>query len=106
MILDFFDGFKVIPSQPFCPDCSVVALDVGVLLRLARLDVFKPDVAFLGPCYERSTDVFWAVVDANCLRLRTTNISARKVNRSSSSAAIILIQTVNPQAEASPNTRP
>jgi hypothetical protein len=38
-------------------DCNV---DMGVLLRLARLDVCEPDVAFLGPSHQLSTDLFRA----------------------------------------------
>ena len=35
--------------QPFAPDRAVVALDVGVLLRLIGLDVDPGNPAFLGP---------------------------------------------------------
>jgi len=37
MILDILDGLKMIPTKPFGPDGAVVAFDIGVLLRLARL---------------------------------------------------------------------
>ncbi len=45
------------------PDGAVVALDVGVLLGLAGLDVLDGDPMFLGPYQQLATDVFRAVVD-------------------------------------------
>jgi hypothetical protein len=56
-ILDAFDDVLV---EPFMPDGAAVALDVGVLLRLAGLD---GDAPFLGPYHELATDVFRAVVE-------------------------------------------
>jgi len=41
-LLDAFDDMLV---QPFMADRSVVALEIRVLLRLARLDVLDADVA-------------------------------------------------------------
>ena len=43
------------------PDCPVVALDIGVLLGLAGLDVGQGDALLLGPDHQRGTDVFGAV---------------------------------------------
>jgi hypothetical protein len=46
------DLIKVLPlvlGQPFVTHRSVEPLDIGVLLRLARLDVFKVDAPFPGP---------------------------------------------------------
>lgn len=45
------------------PDRPVVALDAGVLLWLAGLDVGQGNALLLGPCHQRGTDVFGAVVD-------------------------------------------
>ena len=45
------------------PDGAVVALDVGVLLGLAGLDVLEGDAAFHSPFHQLFTDVFRAVVD-------------------------------------------
>lgn len=44
------------------PDRPVVALDMGVLLGLAGLDVSQGDALLLGPVHHRETDVFRAVV--------------------------------------------
>lgn len=44
-------------------DRPVVALDVGVLLRLAGLDVGQRNALLLGPGHQRGIDVFGAVVD-------------------------------------------
>jgi hypothetical protein len=51
------------------PNRAVVALDVGVLLGLAGLDVLDGDAAFLGPDQQLATDVFRAVVDPYGARL-------------------------------------
>ena len=45
------------------PDGAVVALDVGVLLGLAGLDVLDGDAPFPGPDQQLAADVFRAVVD-------------------------------------------
>ncbi len=45
-------------SKPLMPDGAVVALDVGVLLRLARLDVRQGDAIFLSPLQLDMADVF------------------------------------------------
>ena len=64
----FLDGFKDVLAQPFAANSTILALDIGVLLRLARLNVFKPNTLFLSPFHKRSTDVFRAIVDTNGLR--------------------------------------
>jgi hypothetical protein len=56
-------------AQPVITDRSVLALDVGILLGLARLDVVDFYALFLSPCNELVADVFRAVVAANSLRL-------------------------------------
>lgn len=45
------------------PNRPVVALDIGVLLRLSGLDVGQGDALLLGPDCQRGTDVFRAVID-------------------------------------------
>lgn len=47
------------------PDCAVVTVYGGVLLRLVWLDVRKDDVMFLSPFKQRLTNVSGAVVDAD-----------------------------------------
>ena len=42
LVLSLLDGFKDVLVQPFVPYRAIAALDVGVLLRLARLDVCEP----------------------------------------------------------------
>ncbi len=48
------------------PNSSVVALDIGVLLRLAGLDIVKCDPLLLCPFDQLLTDVFGAVIDPDC----------------------------------------
>ena len=63
MILCLLDGFDDVLVEPFVPDRAIVALDVGVLLRLTGLDVLDRDAQFLSPDQQLATDVFRAVVD-------------------------------------------
>ena len=53
------------------PDGSVVAFDVGVLLRLSGLDVLNGNAACLSPLVQTITDVFRAVVDTDGKRWST-----------------------------------
>ena len=63
------DGLKDILAQPFTANCAIVALDIGVLLRLTGLYVLNGDATFLGPDQLLATDVFRAVVDPYCAGL-------------------------------------
>ena len=63
MILSLLDGFHDVLVEPFVPDRAVVALDIGVLLELAGLDVLDGDAAFLGRDQLLATDVVRVVVD-------------------------------------------
>lgn len=49
-------------SQPIIANCSIEAFNIGVLLGLARLNVFQFDSALLCPSHHGSTDVLGAVV--------------------------------------------
>ena len=69
MVSCFLYGLKDILIQPLVTNGAVIAFDVRVLLGLARLDVFKPDVALLGPSHQRATDIFRTVLDTYRLRL-------------------------------------
>jgi hypothetical protein len=48
-VLSLLDGFDDVLVPPFLPDSPVVALDIGVLLRLAGLAVQDDDDPFLSP---------------------------------------------------------
>lgn len=62
-VLGLLDGFNDVLVEPFVPNGAVVSLDVGVLLRLAGMDVLDRDALFLSPDQQLATDVFRAVVD-------------------------------------------
>ena len=68
MVLGLLDCFDDVSVKPFMPDRRVVALDMGVLLGLAGLDVLDRYAPFLGPDQQLAIDVFRAVVDPDCLR--------------------------------------
>ena len=55
MILHLLNAVKDVSSQPFIADSSVVPLDIGVLLRLPRLDVAERYVVLAGPFNEFAT---------------------------------------------------
>jgi len=56
-------------TEPVVADRPVVAFNVGVLLRIAWLDVIEPDALAFGPSDEDAADVFRAVIAAYDLRL-------------------------------------
>jgi hypothetical protein len=58
LVLCLLCGFKDILTQPLVANGAVIAFDVHVLLGLARLDVFKPDIALLDPSHQRITGKF------------------------------------------------
>jgi len=66
-VLHLVDIIEQVLRQPFIADRSIEALDISVLLRLPRLDVFDPDALALSPGLERGTNVFRAVVNAEWL---------------------------------------
>ena len=49
LLLCLLNGFKYVLPQPFSANRAIVALDIGTLLRLSGLDIFKPDAPFLSP---------------------------------------------------------
>ena len=61
MILSAFDRVEVVSPEPLCPDGSIVALYICVLLKLAGLNVDQSDSGALGPVLQPLTDVFRAV---------------------------------------------
>lgn len=54
-------------AEPFMSDSAIVALDLGILLRLARLDIAHGNALFLIPLHQFATDVFRPIT----LELRT-----------------------------------
>jgi hypothetical protein len=58
MVLHLLDAVEVISPRPLRSNRSVVALDIGVLLRLPRLDVPQSDPQLLGSNLQASTDIF------------------------------------------------
>jgi hypothetical protein len=61
-IAERLDGFDDVLIEPFVPDGAVVALDIGVLLRLAGLDMPNADASPRCPFQQFAADVFRAVV--------------------------------------------
>ena len=55
-------------AEPVIADRAVVAFDISVLLRVAGLDVIKPDASAIRPGDKIPADVLQAVVAANNLR--------------------------------------
>ena len=60
-VLSLLDAFDDVLVEPFMPYGAIVALDSGVLLRLAGLDVLDGNPMFLSPFHQLFTDVFRAV---------------------------------------------
>lgn len=69
MMLCLLDCFNDVLIEPFVANSSIVAFNLSILLRLARLDVLDRDVAFFRPFQELAADVFRAVVDPDAFRL-------------------------------------
>ena len=72
-------------KQPLTSHCEIIALDVGVLLGLNRLDMIEADAEFFSPHLQGPTDIFWAVVDTYGLRPNAKDLTPRtrrKVGRS------------------------
>ena len=55
--------------QPVVPNRAVVALDIGILLRLPGLNMLQSNATLLRPGLYCTTDVFRAIVTAERLRL-------------------------------------
>ena len=47
--LHLFNRFEQVVTEPVVADRPVVAFDVGILLRVARLDVIQPDAFAFSP---------------------------------------------------------
>jgi len=67
-VLCLLDSFNDVLVEPLVPDRAVVAFDVGVLLRLAGLDMLQEDVPFAGPFLQLLADVFRPVINPDGTR--------------------------------------
>ncbi len=68
LILHLINRVKQLLRQPVITNGSIEALDVGVLLRLARLNVLDSDSVFAGPGLHSTTDILGAVIAPYHLR--------------------------------------
>jgi len=57
--------------QPLVSDRPIESFDIGILLRLAGLDVLELNPRLFGPTSDRPADIFRSVVTANRVRLST-----------------------------------
>jgi len=60
--LHFLERFEQVVGKLVIANCPVVALYIGVLLRLSRLDGIDTDSALGGPSQGHRADVFRTVV--------------------------------------------
>ena len=65
MFLHFFDGVEEVLIEPVVSHGTIEAFDVGVLLRLSRLDVIDLNLLLGSPAQKRVADVLGAIVTAN-----------------------------------------
>ncbi len=63
LVLRLLGGFKDVLTKPMATNNTVAALDIGVLLRLPKLDVFEPNIRFLSPRHQLPTDILWAIIN-------------------------------------------
>ena len=63
------DAVKTMHIQPFMSDRSIEALDVGILGRLAGLDIQQRDLLLICPVDQSLADVFRPVVAPNAIGL-------------------------------------
>jgi len=62
ILSDLINRSEQVLIEPIVPDRPVVALDIGVLLRLSGLDVLDAYLVPLGPGSQRLADVLRTVV--------------------------------------------
>ena len=63
--LQFTQRLKQVMPQPVISHCAVEPFDIGILLRIAWLDVTQRDVMLLRPVFELLADVFRTVITAD-----------------------------------------
>ena len=64
-LADLVQRFEHVGIEHLVSRGSIVAFDVGVLIRLAGLDVTEPDALILAPAGEHLREVFRAVFEAD-----------------------------------------
>jgi hypothetical protein len=65
-VLGLPDAVDCVLVQSFVPDRAIVAIDVGILLRLTRLDLCQDDAVLFRPIQLQLTDVFRAITPSEC----------------------------------------
>lgn len=75
VILNLGDRIEEVVAKLVVAHGAVEALDVGVLLRLAGLDVIEANAVFLRPLGQRLTDIFGPIVAADRRRLARHSIT-------------------------------
>lgn len=68
LILCRLNSFKDVLAQPFTANGAIEALNVGVQLGFAWLDMCKPNTLFSHLFHQCPADIFWAIIDMNGLR--------------------------------------
>lgn len=61
-ILGILKRFKQVMGQPVVAQGTVIALDISILLRLARLDEVDANAQFGGPDQRHGADVFGTII--------------------------------------------
>jgi hypothetical protein len=67
LVLHLLDRREHVLIQPFALDRPVVAFDIGVMLRVALLDVLDCNATIFGPSQQLPAALFRAVVDPDSL---------------------------------------
>src|SRR5690554_7973266 len=71
MLLNFSDAAEQVLPEPVIAHSAIVALDISVLLRVARLNKYQFDIAFGCPFSQHTADVLRAIITADLSRLTT-----------------------------------
>jgi hypothetical protein len=69
VLLHLAYALPLVLAQPLVAHGSVESLNIGILLRLARLDVLQLNAPVLGPSLNALADVLWPVVAADGIGL-------------------------------------
>ena len=61
--MGLLDCFDYIVVEPFMPHGAFITLDIGILLRIAWLNVLDDVVAFARPFQKFAGNIFRAIID-------------------------------------------